>query len=89
MTGEAVKEIFGSSPAMTERGRGNDGKKNKSDNDRKRRKSCSGLTRASKKHKAEPHDMYIESNALQQRFVPQPVLRSSWQQLVLENVNRP
>ena len=66
-----------------------DGKKNKPDNGRKRRKSCSGLTRASKKHKAEPHDMYIESNALQQRFVPQPVLRSSWQQLVLENVNRP
>ena len=41
------------------------------------------LTRASKRHKAEPHDMYIESNALQQRFMPQPVLRSSWLQLVI------
>ena len=41
------------------------------------------MSRASKKHKAEPHDMYIGSNALQQRFVPQPVLRSSWQQLVI------
>ena len=51
--------------------------------------SCSALSRASKKHKAEPHDMYIESNALQQRFVPQPMLRSSWLQLVLETVNRP
>ena len=27
--------------------------------------------------------MYTESIALQQRFVPQPVLRSSWQQLVI------
>jgi len=27
--------------------------------------------------------MYIGSNALQRRFVPQPVLRSSWQQLVI------
>ena len=27
--------------------------------------------------------MYTESIALQQRFVPQPVLRSSWQQLVM------
>ena len=59
-----------------------DGKKNKPDNGRKRRKSCSGLTRASKKHKAEPHDMYIESSALQRRFMPQPLMRSSWQQLV-------
>ena len=42
----------------------------------------SGLTRASKRHKAEPHDMYIGSSALQQRFVPQPLMRSSWQQLV-------
>ena len=66
-----------------------DGKKNKPDNGRKRRKSCSGLTRASKKHKALAHDIHVESNALQQRFVPQPVLRSSWQQLVLETVNRP
>ena len=60
-----------------------DGKKNKPDNGRKRRKSCSGLTRASKKHKAEPHDMYIESSALQRRFMPQPLMRSSWQQLVM------
>ena len=59
-----------------------DGKKNKPDNGRKRRKSCSGLTRASKKHKAEPHDMYIGSSALQRRFMPQPLMRSSWQQLV-------
>ena len=41
------------------------------------------LTRASKRHKAEPHDMYIESNALQRRFMPQPALRSSWLQLVI------
>ena len=27
--------------------------------------------------------MQAESNALQQRFLPQPVLRSSWQQLVI------
>ena len=27
--------------------------------------------------------MHIESNAFQQRFAPQPVLRSSWQQLVI------
>ena len=45
--------------------------------------SCSGLSRTSKKHKALAHDMHAESNALRQRFVPQPVLRSSWQQLVM------
>ncbi len=27
--------------------------------------------------------MYIGSSALQQRFVPQPLMRSSWQQLVM------
>ena len=41
------------------------------------------LTRESKKYKALAHDMQAESNALQQRFLPQPVLRSSWQQLVM------
>ena len=41
------------------------------------------LTRESKKYKALAHDMQAESNALQQRFLPQPVLRSSWQQLVI------
>ena len=34
-----------------------------------------------KKHKALAHDMHAESIALQQRFVPQSVLRSSWLQL--------
>jgi len=29
--------------------------------------------------------MYIGSNALQQRFVPQPLMRSSWQQLARFN----
>ena len=42
----------------------------KPDNDQKR-----------KKHKARSHDMHTESIALQQRFLPQPVLRSSWLQL--------
>jgi len=41
------------------------------------------LTRESKKYKALAYDMHTESNALQQRFVPQSVLRSSWQQLVM------
>ena len=35
------------------------------------------------RHKAWPHDMHAESNALQRKFVSQPVLRSSWQQLVI------
>ena len=47
--------------------------------------SCSGLSRTSKKHKALAHDMHAESNALRQRFVPQPVLRSSWLQLARFN----
>ena len=45
--------------------------------------SLSGLTRQSKKYKAGPYDMHIESSALQQRFVPQPIMRSSWLQLVM------
>lgn len=36
-----------------------------------------GLAPNIQKHKAEPHDIYIENNALRQRFAPQPVLRSS------------
>ena len=43
-----------------------------------------GLFYHCKRHKARPHDMHAESNALQQRFVPQPMLRSSWQQLALK-----
>lgn len=31
--------------------------------------------------------MYIGSNALQQRFVPQPLMRSSWQQLVIAGLD--
>ena len=34
-------------------------------------------------HKALAHDMHAESNALRQSFVPQPMLRSSWPQLVI------
>ena len=34
-------------------------------------------------HKALAHDMHAESNALRQSFAPQPMLRSSWQQLVI------
>ena len=37
------------------------------------------------RHRARPHDMHIGSNALQQRFLKQPVLRSSWQQLARFN----
>ena len=40
-----------------------------------------GLFYHCKRHKARPHDMHAGSNALQQRFVPQPLMRSSWQQL--------
>ena len=36
-------------------------------------------------HKALAHDMHAESNALQQRFAPQPVMRSSWLQLARFN----
>ena len=50
---------------------------------KQRKASCSGLTQTSKKHKALAHDMHVESNALRQRFVPQPMLRSSWPQLVI------
>ena len=35
------------------------------------------------RHKAWPHDMHAESIALRQRLVPQPLMRSSWQQLAL------
>lgn len=35
------------------------------------------------RHKAWPHDMHAESIARQQRFVPQPIMRSSRQQLVI------
>ena len=35
------------------------------------------------RHKALAHDMHAESSAFRQRFVPRPVLRSSWQQLVM------
>jgi len=38
-------------------------------------------------HRAQPHDMHAESNALQQKFAPQPVLRSSWLQLARFNKN--
>ncbi len=34
-------------------------------------------------YKALAHDMHVESNALRQSFVPQPMLRSSWPQLVM------
>ena len=43
------------------------------------------LTRESKKYKARPYDMHAESNALQQRFAPQPLMRSSWLQLARFN----
>ena len=42
-----------------------------------------GLVPNIHRHKALAHDIYIESNALRQRFAPQPVLRPSWQQLVM------
>ncbi|MBS6996348.1 MAG: hypothetical protein KH123_06850 [Azospirillum sp.] len=44
-----------------------------------------GFNPGIQKHKALAHDMYIGSNALQRRFVPQPVLRSSWLQLARFN----
>ena len=43
------------------------------------------LTRESKKYKARPYDMHAESNALQQRFAPQPLMRSSWLQFARFN----
>ena len=42
-----------------------------------------GLVPDIHRHKAQPHDMHVESNALQQRFAPQPVMRSSWLRLVI------
>ena len=42
-----------------------------------------GFNPGIQKHKALAHDMHAESNALQQRSAPQPVLRSSWLQLVM------
>ena len=42
-----------------------------------------GFNQGIQKHKALAHDMHAESNALQQRSAPQPVLRSSWLQLVM------
>jgi hypothetical protein len=42
-----------------------------------------GFNPGIQKHKAQPHDMHAESNALQQRSAPQPMLRSSWPQLVM------
>jgi hypothetical protein len=45
-----------------------------------------GLEPDINKHKALAHDMHAESNAFRQRFVPQSVLRSSWQQLVMSGL---
>ncbi len=45
--------------------------------------SFPGLSGESIKYKAQSYDMYAKSSALQQRFLPQPVMRSSWQQLVM------
>ena len=42
-----------------------------------------GFNPGIQKHKAEPHDMYIGSNALQRRFVPPLLKRLSWLQLVI------
>ena len=44
-----------------------------------------GFNPGIQKHKALAHDMHAESNALQQRSAPQPVLRSSWLQLARFN----
>ena len=46
-----------------------------------------GFNPGIQKHKALAHDMHAESNALQQRSVPQPMLRSSWPQLVMLGFN--
>ena len=45
-----------------------------------------GLEPDINKYKALAHNMHAESNAFRQRFVPQPVLRSSWQQLVMSGL---
>ena len=42
-----------------------------------------GFNPGIQRHKALAHDMHAESIALQQRFAPQPELRSSWQQFVI------
>ena len=54
------------------------------ENDRRKNNTViAGLDPAIHKHKALAHDMHVESNALRQSFVPQPMLRSSWPQLVI------
>ena len=53
------------------------------DDRRKNNTVIAGLDPAIHKHKALAHDMHIESNTFQQSFAPQPMLRSSWQQLVI------
>ena len=50
---------------------------------RKNNTVIAGVDTAIHKHKALAHDMHAEGNALRQRFVPQPMLRSSWPQLVI------
>ena len=45
--------------------------------------SFPGLGGESIKYKARSYDMYTKSSAFQQRSVPQPVMRSSRQQLVM------
>ncbi|MBD9239455.1 MAG: hypothetical protein EGQ57_02945 [Alphaproteobacteria bacterium] len=40
-----------------------------------------GFNPGIQRHKALAHDMHAESIALQQRFAPQPLMRSSWLQL--------
>ena len=45
-----------------------------------------GLEPDINKHKALAHNMHAESNAFRQRFVPQPVSRSSWQQIVMSGL---
>ena len=53
------------------------------DDRRKNNTVIAGLDPAIHKHKALAHDMHVESNALRQRFAPQPLMRSSWLQLVI------
>ena len=53
------------------------------DDRRKNNTVIAGLDPAIHKHKALAHDMHAESNALRQSFAPQPMLRSSWLQLVI------
>ena len=45
-----------------------------------------GFNPGIQRHKALAHDMHAESIALQQRFAPQPLMRSSWLQLALYKV---